>query len=60
MRVVEAIKDSISPMRYGSGGEKALYWFLRIGTIVLGILIVAIIAGLIYCNVKGIDIVFPM
>ena len=60
MRFIETIKDAISPMRYGSGGEKALYWFLRIGTIVLGVLIVAVIAGVIYCKVNGIEIAFPV
>lgn len=60
MRFVETIKDSISPMRYGSGGEKALYWFLRVGTIALGVLLLVLIAGLIYCKVNGIEIVFPM
>lgn len=60
MRIIEMIKDAISPMRYGSKGEKALYWFLRIGSIALCVLVVLVIAGIVYCKVNGIEIQFPM
>ena len=59
MKAFDMIRDAISPMKDGTTGEKALYWFLRIGSIALCIFIVLIIVGLIYCKVKGIEIALP-
>ena len=53
------IKDAISPMRYGSGSEKAMYWFIKVGTIVLAVVVVIIIAALIYCAATGTKIQMP-
>lgn len=52
------IKDAIDPMRYGNAGSQALYWFIRIGSIALPILILLAIAGTVYCKIKGIEINF--
>ena len=56
---INTIKDAISPMRYGSGGEKALYWFIRVLAILVPVLIVVAVAGVIYCKVNGISIALP-
>lgn len=60
MRFFEKIKDAISPMRYGTAGEKATYWFIKVASIVVAVGVVAIIAGVVYCKVNGIEIAFPM
>lgn len=52
------IRDAISPMRYGKTSAKILYWFIRVSVILIPVFIVAIIAGLIYCSIKGITISF--
>lgn len=59
MRAISAVREAISPMRYGTGFEKAIYWFIRVAIILVPIFIVAIIAGVIYCKVNGIEIAFP-
>ena len=56
MNIIETIKDSISSMRYGTNSERGLYWFIKIGSISLSILIVLAIAGVIYAKINGIDI----
>jgi hypothetical protein len=52
------VKDAIGSMRYGSSVERGLYWFIRVGLIVLPILVLLVIAGLIYANINGIEIKF--
>lgn len=59
MNPFRKINESFEPLRYQGGASTALYWFYRIGFPVIGVLIVAIIAGVIYCKVNGIDIVLP-
>lgn len=55
----QKIKDAISPMRDGTGAEKALYWIIRVMAIAVPILLVAAIGGFIYCKINGITIAFP-
>lgn len=56
---ISLVKDSIGDMRYGTSMQKAQYWFIKIGAIVVAVLLVAIVAGLIYCKVNGIEISLP-
>lgn len=53
------IKYAIDDMRYGSRAEVVWYWAIKIGLIALAVIIVAIIAGTVYCKVKGIDVPIP-
>lgn len=56
--IVDKVRDAISPMRYGSSAEKGLYWFIRIASIAVPILLVLAVAGLIYAKANGIEIKF--
>lgn len=58
--MIQKIKDAISPMRDGSGGEKALYWFIRVMAIAVPVLAVLAIGGFIYCKINGITIGLPV
>lgn len=57
-RLFGTVRDAIATMRYGKSWEKFLYWFIRVAVIIVPILIIAVVAGVIYCNVNGIQIGF--
>lgn len=57
--VKDRVSDAISPMRYAGGFQTGLYWFIVIGSIVLPILILLVIAGFWYTKANGIEIQFP-
>lgn len=56
MGIFSKVKDSISSLKYGSGKEKGLYYFIKFGSIALCVFIVLIVIGIIYAKVKGISI----
>lgn len=54
------IVDVINDMRYhDSAGMRGLYWFIKIGSILLAILLIVLLVMFIYTKVKGISIVSP-
>lgn len=53
------IKEAIEPMRYEGGAQAALYWFIRVASIAVPVLLLLCIAGVVYCKMKGIEIVLP-
>lgn len=66
MFLIDKIKDIKSKVdeafemgRDSGGFGTAIYYVYKIGTPILLILIVLLIAAVIYCKVKGIDIVLP-
>lgn len=58
--VQNILRKAFVDTRYSeSAVERGFYWGLKIGGIVLGVLVVVVGIGLIYCKVKGIEVNLP-